>query len=152
MHARLKPLSEQVIVITGASSGIGLATAREAVRRGAAVVLVARNRLALDKIASELVSASGRAAVCAVDVAEEGAATRIAAVAQATFGGFDTWVNCAAVSDYGTIEQIGLAEHRRVFEVDYFAMLAGCLVGLAAPAAAAAERSSTLAPSCPTGR
>jgi short-subunit dehydrogenase len=93
-------------------------------------VLVARNRVALDRIASDLSSAGGRATVCTIDVAEDGAAERIAAVAEGAFGGFDTWVNCAAVSDYGTLEQIGLAEHRRVFEVDYFAMLAGCLVAL----------------------
>jgi short-subunit dehydrogenase len=130
MSTKLKPLAEQVIVITGASSGIGLATAREAVRRGAAVVLVARNEPVLEKIATELREADGEVAVCAVDVADEGAARRIAQVAEDEFGGFDTWVNCASVSDYGTLEQIGMAEHRRLFEVNYFAMVEACLVAL----------------------
>src|SRR4030095_10002022 len=72
----------------------------------------------------------GRVAVCAVDVAQETAAEEIARTAVAAFGGFDTWVNDAAVSDYGTLEQIGLAEHRRVFDINYFGVLQCCLVAL----------------------
>lgn len=127
MRFKLKPLSQQTLVITGASSGIGLATAREAVRRGARVVLVARNASVLETIAEELGSA---AAPCALDIADEGSASRIADAAEREFGGFDTWVNCAAVSDYGTLQQIGIDEHRRVFEVNYFAMLQACLVAV----------------------
>lgn len=127
MRKKLKPLSEQTIVITGASSGIGLATAREAVRRGARVLLVARNDKALRSIASEL---GAGAATCPVDVADEGAAERIAEAATNAFGGFDTWVNCAAVTSYGTLEQLGLDEQRRVFDVDYFGMLQANLVAV----------------------
>ncbi len=131
MRIRLKPVSEQVIVITGASSGIGLATARLAVRRGASVVLVARNKAALEKIAMELRARGGKVALCSVDVAQEGAADRIADTAIEAFGGFDTWINGASVTDYGTLEEIGIAEHRRVFEVNYFGILQACLVALA---------------------
>ena len=120
MRKNLKPVSEQVIVITGASSGNGLATAREAVKRGAKVLLVARNKPALETIAAEL---GDSAAVCAIDVADKGAGKRIADAAAAAFGGFDTWVNCAAVTSYGSLEQLGMDEQRRVFDVDYFAML-----------------------------
>lgn len=130
MRKRLKPLSEQVIVLTGASSGNGLATAREAVRRGAAVVLVARNKSALDTIAGELRAGGGRVALCPADIAEAGAAERIAAVAMDAFGGFDTWVNCAAVTSYGTLEQLGLDEQRRILDVNYFGMLQGSLTAL----------------------
>ena len=118
------------MVITGASSGIGLATAFAAVERGASVVLVARNAQALDRIAEELRSRGGKVATCAVDVADESSAETIAKVATREFGGFDTWVNDAAVSDYGTLEQIGETEHRRVFEVNYFGALKGSLVAL----------------------
>ena len=131
MRIHLKPLARQAIVITGASSGIGLATAREAVRRRSSVVIAARNSDALEEIATELRERGGRVAVCAVDIGADGSAERVARCATEAFGGFDTWVNCAAVSDYGTLEQIGLAEHRRVFEVNYFGMLRGCLVALA---------------------
>ena len=127
MAKHLKPLAEQVIVITGASSGNGLATAREAVRRGARVVLVARNGPALEKIAAEL---GENAVACAEDVADEGAANRIATAAIKAFGGFDSWVNCAAVTSYGSLEQLGLAEQRRAFDVDYFGMLQGSLVAV----------------------
>jgi short-subunit dehydrogenase len=130
VRPKLKRLGEQVIVITGGSSGNGLATAREAVRRGASVVLAARNTAALDQIAGELRADGGRVAVCAVDIAQEGSAERIARTAIDAFGGFDTWVNCAAVTSYGTLEQLGMDEQRRIFDVDYFAMLQGCLTAL----------------------
>lgn len=127
MRYKQKPLAEQVLVITGASSGNGLATAREAVRRGARVILVARNKAALDQIAADLGPA---AAVCAADIADQRSAERIAEAAIDAFGGFDTWVNCAAVTSYGTLEQLGLDEQRRVLDVDYFGMLQGSLVAL----------------------
>jgi short-subunit dehydrogenase len=130
LRKRLKPLSEQVIVITGASSGNGLATACEAVRRGAAVVLAARNERALKEIRRDLKRSGGRVAICPIDVAEDGAAERIAEVAIAEFGGFDTWVNDAAVTSYGTLEQLGMDEQRRIFDVDYFGMLQGCLTAV----------------------
>lgn len=127
---RLKPLSEQTLVITGASSGIGLATACEAVRRSAAVFLVSRNAPVLKQITRELRKDGGRAAYLAIDVAEEGAAERIAAAAIEAFGGFDTWVNDAAVTSYGTLEELGMAEQRRIFDVNYFGMLQGCLAAV----------------------
>lgn len=130
MPIQLKPIDQQVIVITGASSGNGLATAREAVRRGAKVVLVARNGGALERIAAELRLAGGQAAICVEDVADDGAAERIAQTAAEAFGGFDTWINNAAVTSYGTLEQLGLDEQRRVFDVDYFGMLQGSLAAL----------------------
>jgi NAD(P)-dependent dehydrogenase (short-subunit alcohol dehydrogenase family) len=128
MTAKLKQLSEQVLVVTGASSGNGLAIAEEAARRGAAVVLVARNADALEKVRARLAADGGRVAVCVADVADEAAVEAIVATAIREFGGFDTWVNNAAAATYGTLEQVPVADHRRVFDVNYFGVLHGSLV------------------------
>jgi short-subunit dehydrogenase len=125
---RLKPLSEQTIVITGASSGIGLATAREAARRGASLVLAARNAATLAEIAEELRREGVRVAVCPADVAVEADVERIAETAIREFGGFDSWVNDAAAATYGSMEEVPIADHRRIFEVNYFGLLMGSLI------------------------
>lgn len=127
MPLRLKPLAEQVIVITGGSSGNGLATARAAVAQGAAVVLAARNWAALEQIQTDLRANGGRVAICAADVSIEADIERIVATAVSAFGGFDSWVNNAAAATYGTVEQVSTAEHRRVFDVNYFGYVYGCL-------------------------
>jgi len=128
MRIRLKPIDRQTIVITGASSGNGLATAEEAVKRGAAVVLAARNGAALERIADDLRARGGRVAVCVADVADEADVERIAATAVEAFGGFDSWVNDAAAATYGRMEEVTMADHRRVFDVNYFGLLKGSLV------------------------
>jgi NAD(P)-dependent dehydrogenase (short-subunit alcohol dehydrogenase family) len=128
MRARLKPIERQTIVITGASSGNGLATAHEAVSRGAAVVLAARNAEALERIAAELRARGGRVASCAADVSSEADVERIAATATAEFGGFDSWVNDAAAATYGRMEEVPMEDHRRIFDVNYFGLLKGSLV------------------------
>jgi NAD(P)-dependent dehydrogenase (short-subunit alcohol dehydrogenase family) len=126
MSIRLKPVSEQVIVITGGSSGNGLATARAAVDGGARVVIAARNEDALQRVATEL--GDDKVAVCAADVSREEDVERVAQVAIDRFGGFDSWVNDAAAATYGRIEEVSLQDHRRVFDVNYFGLLAGSLV------------------------
>ena len=131
MAPRLKSVRDQTIVITGGSSGNGLATARAAVSRGAAVVLAARNREALETIRGDLGAGGGRVAICAADVAIEADVERIAATAIEVFGGFDSWVNCAAAATYGSVEQVPIDDQRRVFEVNYFGLLKGSLVALA---------------------
>ena len=128
MTIKLKPLHEQTIVIIGATSGNGLATARAAARRGAALVLAARNTEALEEIATELRHGGARVATCVADIAEEDAADRIHATAIAAFGGFDTWVNNAAAATYGTMDKVTMEDHRRMFEVNYFGVVKGSLV------------------------
>lgn len=125
---RLKSLAEQVIVITGASSGIGLVTARRAAACGAKVVLVARDRTALGKIAEEIGAAGGSAAVAAADVGALEELHAAAGAAIAAFGRIDTWVNAAGVAIYGRVIDAPDDEHRRLFRTNYFGVVHGCQV------------------------
>lgn len=123
MAISLKPLDQQRIVITGASSGIGLATARMAAEAGAAVVLASRNNEALRKIVREIEEKGGRATFVDVDIADEDAPQRIGQAARQAYGGFDTWVNDAAVAMYARLLDTTMAEHRRLFDVGYFGLV-----------------------------
>jgi NAD(P)-dependent dehydrogenase (short-subunit alcohol dehydrogenase family) len=130
MKFELRPLDEQVIVITGADSGIGLATARLAAERGATVVLNSRNAQALARIADELRAAGGNVAWHAGDVADEAAMRHLAEVAATAFGRIDTWVNNAGVTIYGEIERTPVDDVRRLFETNYFGVVNGSLAAL----------------------
>src|SRR5690349_9696061 len=126
MNVKLKRLDKQVIVITGASSGIGLATAEMAVRRGARVVLAARSDEELRDICERLNRKGRRATHIAADVADDAQVQRIADHAVAEFGGFDTWVNNAGISIYGKLVDVPMAEKRRVFETNFWGVVYGC--------------------------
>src|SRR5918997_407997 len=93
MAVRLKPVEEQVIVVVGASSGIGLSTAR-----------------------------------AAADAANRDDLLRVEEEATRAFGGFDTWINNAAVAVYGTVEEIPLEDQRHMFEVNYWGVVYGSLI------------------------
>jgi short-subunit dehydrogenase len=125
---RLKPLARQTVVITGASSGIGLATARLAQQRGARLVLVARNEEALRRIAEDLRRRGGQVEYVAADVADREALEAAARRAREAFGGFDAWVNDAGVSTYGEIERTPIEDQRRVFETNYWGVVHGSLI------------------------
>ncbi|MEE4537479.1 MAG: SDR family oxidoreductase [Erythrobacter sp.] len=131
MTQSLKPLDQQTVVITGATSGIGLATARRAAREGANVVMVARNESELEDQAKAIRAHGGRAATCAVDVAEDGYAEKVGEVAKREFGGFDSWVNNAAAAMFGDMLDISLEEHRQVMETGYFGTVRGSLYAAA---------------------
>lgn len=128
MGVRLKPLADQVVVITGASSGIGLATAHLAAERGARLVLVSRNGPALDELAAEIRRGGGEAVSVVADVARSEDLKRVERIATDAFGGFDTWVNNAGVAVYGTLDEVPLADQRRVFEVNYWGLVQGSLI------------------------
>jgi short-subunit dehydrogenase len=128
---KLKPLKEQIIVITGATSGIGLATAREAAKRGAKLVLSARNEEDLARIAGEIVAEGGYAVYVGADVADPHAVEKIKDVAVAKFGGFDTWINNAGTSIYGKLHDVDLIEARRLFDVNFWGVVHGSKTALA---------------------
>jgi NAD(P)-dependent dehydrogenase (short-subunit alcohol dehydrogenase family) len=127
---QLKPLSQQVIVLTGATSGIGLATAREAGKAGAKLILVARNAEALDTLAAELRAAGGEAHPVPGDIAEPETAERAAAAAIAQFGRLDTWVNDAGAFIYGSLEDTPLEDQRRLIDVTYWGTVHGSLAAM----------------------
>lgn len=124
----LKPLRRQTIVITGASSGNGLATARLAAERGASLVLVARNEEALRALRDQIRAAGGRAEYAVADVANRAELEAVAEVARSAFGGFDSWVNNAGVFLYGPLDTVPLEDQRRVFDVVYWGTVHGTLV------------------------
>jgi short-subunit dehydrogenase len=130
MSVKLKPLSEQVMVIIGASSGIGLATARRAALAGAKVVLAARNSEALDEAVVSIRNKGGEATALDLDIADEGAPERLLAHAIETYGRVDTWVNDAAAAIYARLEQVSMEEHRRVFDVGYFGLVKASMVAV----------------------
>ncbi|WP_428391704.1 SDR family oxidoreductase [Lichenicoccus sp.] len=125
---QLKPLAQQSIVLTGATSGIGLATARLAARRGAKLMLVARNEEALASVRDEIRAAGGQAEYAVADVAERAQLEAAATAAKATFGSIDSWVNDAGVFAYGTLQELPLEDQRRVFDVIYWGTVHGTLV------------------------
>jgi len=131
MKPSLKKVSEQVIVITGASSGIGLATARRAAREGAKLVLAARNVQALDELVRELERSGGQAIRVVADVGRREDVQSIAHAAIERFGGFDTWVNNAGVSIYGRLEEVPVEDFKRLFDTNFWGVVHGSLAALA---------------------
>ena len=126
--ATLKPLNQQSIVITGATSGIGLATARRAARAGACVFLIARGENDLKDLTEELQATGARAAWAVADVADHADLSEAAEKCVRLFGGFDTWVNNAGVSIFGAIRETTLDDQRRLFETNYWGVVNGSLV------------------------
>jgi short-subunit dehydrogenase len=114
-----KAIRDQVIVITGASSGIGRITAMMAAAEGARVVLAARNETNLEEVAREIHRAGGAARAVPTDVTDIDQVRRLAQAAMDEFGRVDTWVNNAAVSLYGTFDDTAVEDIRRVIDVNF---------------------------------
>ncbi len=117
---------DKVVVITGASSGIGRATAVDFARRGAAVVLAARRHAALHEVAEECLEAGGRAMVVPTDVRDQEQVNRLAERAIDAFGGIDVWVNNAGVIAFGGFEETPQDVFEEVMRTNFFGTANGC--------------------------
>lgn len=125
MAPKLKKVSDQVIVITGGTSGIGLATARRAAQRGARVVLCSRNEPELQETVRVIQERGGTARGVVADVANVEDVERLADTAIEEFGSLDTWVNNAGVSFYGRLTEVAIEDMRRLFEVNFWGTVYG---------------------------
>src|SRR5687768_13143265 len=120
----------QVVVITGASSGVGRAVARAYGLRKARVALMARNRDALEACAGEIRASGGDALVCAADVADASAVEAAAAGVERHWGAIDVWINCAMATVFAPVIETTPDEYRRVTEVTYLGYVHGTLSAL----------------------
>jgi short-subunit dehydrogenase len=127
MSVKLKTLNEQVIVLTGATSGIGLVTARKAAEAGARLVLAARDGDALDTLAQELRQRNVEVATVAADVGIPSDVERIGKTAMERFGRVDTWINNAGISVFGANEQVSLEDMQRVMQTNFWGVVHGSL-------------------------
>jgi NAD(P)-dependent dehydrogenase (short-subunit alcohol dehydrogenase family) len=122
---RKKPVSEQVVVVTGASSGLGRAIARAAAERGAKVVVTARNEEALSNAVSEIERAGSEGLSVPADCTEQDQVERVVAQAIERFGRIDTYVANAIVTVYAEAERLTPEELRRVMDVNFFGTVYG---------------------------
>lgn len=132
MSIKLKPLADQVVVVTGASSGIGRETALRFAKEGAKVVAASRSEEALATLVSKIEARGGEAISCRCDVADFEQVQEVARRAEERFGRIDTWVNNAAVTMFAKFWETAPDEFRRVMEINYMGQVHGCLVALPA--------------------
>jgi short-subunit dehydrogenase len=123
-------MSARTIVITGASAGVGRATARAFGERGCNVALLARGRDGLQGAAKEIEAGGGRPLVIEVDVADPAAVDDAADAVERGFGPFDVWVNNAMTSVFGEFAELSVEEFRRVTEVTYLGTVHGTMAAL----------------------
>ena len=120
-----RPLARSVIVITGASSGIGASTALLLARQGTSLVLTARAETDLRAVAEACQRRGAAVSWLTGDIADDSTAERVAVRAEEDFGRLDGWVNNAGVALYCSILDVPVDEVRRVFDVDVLGMVLG---------------------------
>ncbi len=120
----------EVVVITGASAGVGRATARAFARRGAQIGLIARGLEQLEGTLRDVESLGGKGLILPVDVADAGAVEAAAAQVEETFGPIDIWINDAMTAVFAPFKEITPDDYRRVTEVDYLGFVYGTMAAL----------------------
>ncbi|MGH9458014.1 MAG: SDR family oxidoreductase [Thermoanaerobaculia bacterium] len=120
----------QVVVVTGASAGVGRAVVRELARRGAKIGLVARGRDGLEGAKHDVENLGGEALVLPTDVADHDAVEAAAAEVERAFGRIDVWINNAMASVFSPIRELKPEEIRRVTEVTYLGVVYGTMAAL----------------------
>lgn len=130
MSLKLKPLHKQVLFITGATSGIGLATVRLAVNEGAKVFMVARNEEDLQHIQDEMRKKGYETAYAIADVSDEEQVRSAADHCIETFGRIDTFINNAGISIYAKAIETDDEEARRLFDTNFWGVVNGCKVAV----------------------
>jgi len=125
-----RPLSDQVVVITGASSGIGRKTAIEFAKRGSSVVLAARNEIALQETSFQVTRHGGIPHVVVTDVSDWEQVQHLARETVDRFGRIDTWVNVASIAEYATIQQTTIDEFQRIMDVNFMGVVHGTKAAL----------------------
>lgn len=123
-------MQRQIVVVTGASSGVGRAVARAFGARGAKVALLARNETALEACAAEVRDAGGEALVLPLDVADAIAVERAAAEVERQWERIDVWVNVAMATVFAPVKNTTAEEYKRVTEVTYLGYVHGTLSAL----------------------
>ncbi len=127
---QLKPINQQVVVVVGASSGIGRDAALQFADRGAKVAVAARNKDGLTSLVAEIQSKRGDAIAVPADVAEFSQVTAIADATLTAFGRIDTWVHCAAAGMIAPFDTMTIEEFRRVIDVTLMGQVHGAKVTL----------------------
>ena len=122
--------SEEVVVITGASAGLGRAIAREFGRQGAKVGVLARGRAGLQAAKEEIEALGGQAVAIPCDVSDAEAVEKAAQEVEETFGAIDVWINNAMLSVFSPVHEMEPEEYRRVTEVNYLGQVYGTLAAL----------------------
>lgn len=129
-HAQNTQGTPEVVVVTGASAGIGRATAQAFARRGAWIGLLARGQAGLEGTRQEVEALGGKALVLPTDVADPEQVERAAAAVEQAFGPIDVWVNNAMTSVFSPVKEMTEEEFRRVTEVTYLGYVYGTLAAL----------------------
>lgn len=122
---KLKPVEEQTIVVTGGTSGIGLATAKSAAERGANVIIIARNSEGLEQVCAEIRADGGRCDHIAADMGIREDVRRAVDTVVERHGGFDTWVNNAGVGAYSKVEEMSDEDHSQMMQTNYWGVVYG---------------------------